>query len=158
MELQLFAQRYNKTKFLKVKNKNLAVKPYGGLWTSTYTPEKEYLSGWIEWCISEQPNWIPEIGVIYEVSSKAKIIIIDNLNDLNDLFKLYGEKENSFEYLNFEKMSEWIDGLALTEEGQHRTRFSHPYSLYGWDCESTLWFNLDHLKFIEEISLKVVKR
>jgi|SRR5580765_3814057 len=32
------------------------------------------------------------------------------------------------------------DGIHLTDRGQGDTRLTMPLSLYGWDCESTIWF------------------
>lgn len=42
--------------------------------------------------------------------------------------------------------------MHLTSEGQWRTRMSSP-SLYGWDCESTLFFRTEVLEYVEEIEI-----
>lgn len=41
--------------------------------------------------------------------------------------------------LDFERMAaDGVDGVHLTDAGQWATRHARP-SLYGWDCECTLW-------------------
>lgn len=45
-------------------------------------------------------------------------------------------------WLKFSEMAKQFDGMHLTDNGQWATRlppFDSP-NLYGWDCESTLWF------------------
>ena len=45
-------------------------------------------------------------------------------------------------YPDFEGMVRaGIDAIWLTAHGESATRFSRPYSLYGWDCESVLIMN-----------------
>lgn len=48
-------------------------------------------------------------------------------------------------FLDYEKLAEVYDGMLLTEKGETTTRYS-PISLYGWDCESIVLFNLDCIK------------
>lgn len=47
--------------------------------------------------------------------------------------------------IDFEKMAEDYDAFWLTENGQAETRFSRPFSLYGWDVETVLVFRADVL-------------
>ncbi len=131
------------------------VKPAGGVWTSTYTPEKEHTSDWVCWCALMRPEWIPKSGFLYRVSPRAKIVEIDSLKDLRDLIDVYPAYiHHARVYINFEALiRRGYDGIHLTERGQIATRHSKPYGLYGWDCESTLWFNSDHLELAGEIPL-----
>lgn len=122
------------------------VKPAGGFWTSTFTPDKSEFSAWVEWCLSESSDWITEFGYVLEVLETARIYVIDNLVDLEKLLEDYEPLVWELKgmtwvdkYLNYELISKDFDGVHLTEEGQWRTRMSKP-GLYGWDCESTLWF------------------
>lgn len=122
------------------------VKPAGGFWTSTFTPQKQESSAWVEWCASESQDWITKFGYVLEVLETARIYSIESVGDLEKLLRDYDPvvwRSKNFEledkYLNYELISKDFDGVHLTEDGQWRTRMSKP-GLYGWDCESTLWF------------------
>src|SRR4051812_45311992 len=151
MPVQLFVGNKPVPKLLK-KPKNsvwgIGIKPEsGGLWTSSFVGGS---SGWVNWCIAESfrsskfKAWLLE-------PKDANIITIEDVDDLIAMKKKYpsvlgGEKDPLLgigshwrDTLNFELMYDsGVDGIHLTEEGQWKTRFSHP-GLYGWDCECTLW-------------------
>jgi len=121
----------------------------GGLWTSTFI-QGNY-SGWVEWCLSEQFG-NPEKGWILTPLASAKVYTIDGVSDLEDLLILYPLIKADlypYRYLDFESISLNYDAIHLTEEGQVKTRFSSPINLYGWDCESTLWFRWAFKKNVE---------
>jgi len=114
-------------------------KPQGGLWTSTANDET--VSGWYEWGKNEgmiAPNavtWtlIPE--------PNALLVEIDSYGDLTALVAQYGGSGSYGQLvIDFEAMArDGYDGMHLTDRGQWATRMSKP-NLYGWDCESTVWF------------------
>lgn len=123
----------------------LHVKPLNGFWTSTYNTD-ENTSAWVDWCHSEDfgnpdaCNWF-----LLAPSPKAKIYTIDTLEDLKVLAANYTNPATPafmtmFTYLDFERIARDFDAINLTDHGQWVTRHGTP-SLYGWDCESTLWFN-----------------
>lgn len=147
-------------KFTSVKSR-FFVKPFGGLWTSTYN--KLFGSEWLEWCkdndfyTSEKMN-----GFILKPSKNARIYTIDTYQDLASLMEKYEEKMPglpdgvelfSIRYPNFELLSKDYDAIHLTDKGQWETRMSHPYSLYGWDCECTLWLNWSFDE-VKEVGIK----
>jgi hypothetical protein len=87
--------------------------------------------------------------------SDAKILIIDCYDDLLQTAIKYPLMEDKSLYVDFEKLSLDYDGFHLTKRGQIETQLPplHPNQykgiipyqirlpyLYGWDCESTLWF------------------
>jgi len=127
-------------------------------WTSTHGDE----DSWLAWLIGEV--WSPGAGRLedhgfwlLEPDPAARVYEIDALDDLVTLLRDYGlpkyptlpdagllsedkriladDKRPDFEAM----ARDGFDGLHLTGEGQWLTRLSLP-SLYGWDCESTLWF------------------
>jgi hypothetical protein len=137
-----------------ISNKDYFNKPHGGLWTSTYRPET-HDSGWVEWC-----HW-NDFGDVdskswYLLTPKAdpNIYTIRSLDDLCRLLQEYSVPlpRPGFErhYLDFEALSKVYDGIHLTQEGQMETHLSFPENLYGWDCESTLWFGW-HFERVEKI-------
>jgi len=127
-----------------------------GLWTSTYSKSKG--SGWLEWCVGEHFR-VPNAGTkmtLLKPDKDARIYVIDTLEDLETLAKRYPQDPTILRYrisiadtFDYHAMSKDYDAIHLTDNGQWKTRFSRPYSLYGWDCETYFWFRM---KF------KVVKR
>jgi hypothetical protein len=123
------------------------MKPTGGLWTSTKLPSGS--SGWINWCLGEDFAG-PEFDV-WELTPDpaARVFTIDSLPDLLDLRARFSPLcdhprdcaplRDIGAGVSWRRVAEEYDAVRLTEEGQWRTRMSRP-SLYGWDCESTLWF------------------
>ncbi|HEX6620421.1 MAG TPA: hypothetical protein VF024_12215 [Solirubrobacteraceae bacterium] len=120
----------------------------GGLWTSTYEPGGGHLSAWAQWCLSEEfginradPVWT-DCYVLRPML--ARVVRIDSYDDLAWLVErcpggalLPGRGR---EFPDWMAVARIADAVHLTEQGQWATRLSHPYNLYGWDCESTLWF------------------
>lgn len=132
------SERFEKKLFRKIIN-NDWTKPIGGLWTSptgsTY--------GWKEWCLQEDFR-IDSLSSHFKLkfTKEARVLLIDSFPDLEKLPK---RKVN---YLDFEKISNKFDAIWLTEKGQWETRFTRPFNLYGWDCESILVLNPES---VEEI-------
>ena len=60
------------------------IKPVGGLWTSTYTPEEEYPSAWVEWCVREEPEWIKDVNFFLLVPERiSKYMSLTAMKTLN---------------------------------------------------------------------------
>jgi len=133
-----------------VNDHGFRVKPQGGLWTSTYSDEIG--SGWVEWCLAEDfrvPQHFRWHGWLLTPPWDARVYEIDSYADLRRLAESeFGMPEGPGYFpafggcgIDFEKMSQSYDAIHLTEAGQWATRLSHPHTLYGWDCESTLWLH-----------------
>jgi len=141
---QLFCTRKKEFgKILSVKNVDWnPAKPIGGLWTSTYTPNSEYPSAWVRWCSYEQPEWIKDVNFFLLIPKEnINVFIINSLDDLKYLCEKFPYNRTLIPYasLDWEEIAKHYDGVMLTEKGEKETRYTNP-SLYGWDCESTLWF------------------
>lgn len=128
--------------------KHLRIKPVGGMWTSSFTPDDEYDSDWIRWCshegfLSGRHAWrlVPE--------NDLRIIEVDGMEDLWAVVQRFRDDSYGPEYpsgiqdhaLDFRFMAEEFDAMRLTAEGQKKTRLtgSKEPDLYGWDSECTLW-------------------
>lgn len=122
------------------------IKPYGGIWTSTFLGEKEG-SEWVQWCLSEQfgfgadgdfPAWL-----LYPIEH-PNLFVVDSYADLEKAIESFGYpiyEGSSMVLLNYEKMvAAGFDGFHLTARGRWETHHSFPHNLYGYDCESTIWF------------------
>ena len=127
------------------------VKPSGGIWTSS--PTDDGGSGWTRWCADEEfagpqfPLWQ------LDPDPAANIYTVDTLDDLLELCRRFppvcdhqggrlcgSPLRRSSHVVGWRRVAEAYDAVHLTEEGQWATRLSVPADLYGWDCESTLWF------------------
>jgi len=171
--LQLFQSKFDNydpklTKPIENKEYPQFVKPKGGVWTSSYTPAGEYESNWLRFCSRETYLTSNEHtnGLILKPSGDCKITEINCQSELRTLVSKYGRWDEGKDRerpryitnitdipsLDFEKMAKDYDGIHLTEEGQWRTRFGDR-NLYGWDAESTLWFNPHCLKQVDTIDL-----
>ena len=115
------------------------------MWTSTYTG-KESGSDWVQWCLANNfsfgdtndfPCWL------LEVDPAAKILTINNYQDCENIYEKYSElvmpEITSFRRIDFEKIALEYDAVHITKLGEAMTRYTTPYNLYGWDCESTYW-------------------
>jgi len=143
---------FDPSKFKPIKNNPLPDKkpfPPSGLWTSPLNSGW----GWKEWNEVEDYRECKENFVV-ELSESARIFKIDCEADLANIpivevLEIEGVKFNIPALrswgIDFEKLAEDYDAFWLTERGQSETRFSRPFSLYGWYVESVLVFRADVL-------------
>jgi hypothetical protein len=121
-----------------VKNQLRRLKPkHGLLWTSSIDSTPFASESWMDWCSHEMPTWIGDQAAIFDVKSSAKILHILNERDLEGLdpaYRLPAEYDDA--RLNYEAMAKaGYDGLHIDPRaGLHQL-------LYGWDVESTVWFD-----------------
>ena len=144
MDIQLFVGRTTPApgQIEPISNgERLLPKPYGGIWTSTYHPD--FGSDWIAWARSEFTAVLEGCQahlLRLERSKKLRILWINSLPDLEAAHSQYPLDHHEIPSLDFEAIARDYDGMHLTVAGQARTRLTFPLSLYGWDCESTIWF------------------
>lgn len=131
-----------------------------GLWTSTWLgPDR--VSDWVRWCTDEAFRG-PWFNVwVLAVEPDARVYEIDSGDDLDRLVSIYGvpapphagttlqrslDALGMFPFVDFDQIrADGWAGIHLTDDGQWATRYRYDRSvgapsLYGWDCESTLWF------------------
>ena len=115
----------------------------GGLWTAQW--DERWGGGWVQWCLSEQydgPTW--KYVWLLDPEPAARVLVIDSYDDLARAFDRWPHRDERYDhrdgYLAWHRIAEEFDAVHVTEEGQWRTRLTHPLNLYGWDCESTVWF------------------
>lgn len=117
----------------------------GGLWTSSYHPR--FGSRWVQWCLASEFAGPVFRSWLLEVDEKARILVIDDVDDLVRVLQLYRATnpdglpdEPAFHTFDWARLAADFDALHLTDKGSVRTRLSMPYHLNSWDCESTVWF------------------
>lgn len=125
------------------------MKPYGGLWTSSY---RDGTCGWIEWMQSEQWAMHDEMDVWLLTVTDPDLYVIDSMADAKRLVEEYPRDPDDLDWKmtpdtlstpSYEAAAVDYDGIWLTTNGQSVTRLPGPSEpeLYGWDCECTIWFD-----------------
>ncbi len=140
-QLHVYKSNYN-NKLIKtvfpIINKQW-VKPLGGIWTSTLSRGK---SDWVRWCIeSGMDHWVEDCINYVLFPRKCNVITISSLEDLEKLIARFPTKiMTGNDHICFETVAKYYDAIHLTSKGLRECHLSYPYDLYGWDCESTIWF------------------
>ncbi|MBL4968970.1 hypothetical protein J9345_11555 [Bacillus subtilis subsp. subtilis] len=143
---------------------NYMEKPEGGFWTSSFNEEfgSEWLSSQF---IIEDFNLK---GYLFKVDDQAKVLDIDNLEKafqvldefcIGTVFKspvgFDGKEVSCSTYkIDFEKIALSFDAVSVSGDAcnlhlQYKGKYS-PFA--SWSLESTVWFNLEHLTLIKELS------
>lgn len=130
--------KFDINKFENISNDSIVpTKPLGGFWASRL--ECNY--SWKDHCIKEEYSIDLSKYIIFSIDKNAKILIIDNCKQLEDLPQLDNQKrnyrDNLYTKLDFEKLSEKYDAIEVMINGINDLYFQ----LFGWDCESILIMN-----------------
>jgi len=140
-----------------LRNENLP-KPWGGRWVSSWNPETG--SDWVQWTLDQVPDWFEERGTVCEIDPNARILLIENRQDLRNILEVYpgrmGFEGN--QHIDYEKLAKDYDGIHVTKEGVNRVGglYSTP-NLDGWDVESTVLFR-DVFRDCKSVNLEGYKR
>ena len=152
--------KFDPAKFDEVRNTksygHILMKPKGGIWTSPL--DSTY--GWKDWCKAE--GFMKErLDKYIILQFTGTLYVIDGLADLLEMpinnhrvhtmnmgtvaaSQPYNIPEAELDFVSMKKQG--IDAIHLTIKGEHRTRFSSPWSLYGWDCETVYVMNQESIK------------
>lgn len=140
------ATHYNPSLFKPISDVPFFSKPRGGLWTSPVGAEY----GWRHWCEDEG---FGNLNDYFDLEFNGTILKIESVADL-DL--LPWVEQSGVCFVSFQALCspEFVYGaIHLTTEGQEKTRFTYPRSLYGWDCETVLVMNPRTITFSAAQSL-----
>jgi hypothetical protein len=147
----------------KKKNTNPANnKPNNSFWTSSAIKRGVgYTSDWYEFVQRVFPQWQTDYGYLFEVKPGALVFESHYLDQFYEWAETYGRmtKQNS-EYFQNERGSIQMRGnypwdtMARYFDGVHHSGHSG-YSdfTYGWDVESTAWYNTNKLKFLRTVEI-----
>jgi hypothetical protein len=133
--------KFDKNLFKEIKNREIFVKPSGGLWASS----NYYEISWKKWCINEGFK-TDSLKLFFEfkLSENSKILIIDNADKLYKLPKIKMTNSpilGSYNvYLDFEKLKKDYDAIEVFISKDFDRLY---WDLYGWDCDSILIMNKD---------------
>jgi hypothetical protein len=158
-ELSEAAPVLNPAKVPPVPGRN---KPTGSfLWTSTaYKMGDKWSSDWNKWIISNQPDWSNKVGYLYKVKPGALILRLNSdydVEEVYDVFRGMGRIQDTDDKYKYGQMNGMQRDFPWQEISKHFDAVTHqsPYSrgefLYGWDVESTVWFDPGFLHLVGEV-------
>ena len=127
--------------FTKIRNREMFVKPWGGLWASPVDAR----NGWKDWCINEHfhVDRLKE-SFTFTLSDTANVLHLYDVEQLRDLPQLT-MRFMTWTCLDFEQLlADGYDAveLHLSDEKNSDGFLDGLYwELYGWDCDSILIMN-----------------
>lgn len=122
--------------------KNMGMnKPLGGFWTSTYRGGR---SDWADWATVNLERKKATQGILLEPG--GKVYHLDDQSDYDRLFAKFPRKGMFDEdFIDWEAVSRAYDGVHISRQGIRNLASlgstNNDPPLYGWDVESTVWFN-----------------
>lgn len=139
-------------------------KPNANLWTSTAIKTKNgWTSDWAKWIYDNHKDWLSKTGYLYKVKPGALVLSLNSTYDAEQVYNVFsdlGRVKELPEYLkgpymdykdlmryNFpwNEISKHFDAVWHSGTGYDRD------FMYGWDVESTAWFDTDFLQLIDEV-------
>lgn len=112
----------------------------GGLWTSPINSE----NNWRKWC-KEEDFHVERLEKSFRLEiDTSHLLIIDSFDDLMQKMvrpKIMEVGLYELVCIDWKRLVSMYNGIWLTTRGEAETRFSYPYTLYGWDCETVFLFN-----------------
>lgn len=135
-------------------------KPQADFWTSTAKKTTDgWTSEWAQWVSENQPSWFSNTGYLYKVKPGALILELDHESDAERIyfaFEMLGRAtpiDYNDSYGRLSKAFPW-DQIAKHFDGVRHGGYSYRSEfLYGWDVESTAWFDTSFLQLVGEVKV-----
>lgn len=140
-------------------------KPTASLWTSTAEKSGDgYTSAWSRWTENNQPDWFSDVGYLYRVKPGALILGLDSDRDAERIMSVFidlkrvdkdvNDKLISDRYMALHGHFPWNEVVkhfdAVNHEGYSSYRDDF---IYGWDVESTAWFDTSFLQYLGPVKV-----
>jgi hypothetical protein len=135
-------------------------KPVANFWTSTGKKTADgWTSEWAEWIHSAHPTWFSPKGYLYKVKPGALILQLDHSYDAERIFRAFsdlGRTNEPPEYYQNDiqgamRASFPWDQIAKHFDGVWHGGYGDQGFMYGWDVESTAWFDTSFLQLVGEV-------
>ena len=148
-------------------------KPYNAFWTSSLKKEftengvTYYGSDWIDYVCGNMSNSYNNVGHVYRISPSARILTIRDTDDAKRIYQIYRnlgvnlnpQAEYDSEHYGLSKDFPWDEIRKHWDAIHHYPGFSDRYGfMYGYDCESTAWFNTDVLDYVGKVRIRPCER
>jgi hypothetical protein len=139
-------------------------KPMGShFWTSTaYKVGDKWSSDWNRWVLSNQSDWSSDVGYLYKVKPNALILSLNSDYDAEDIYRAFNDlgrvdskardHEEAYGYRSSMRMTfPWNEVTKHFDAVHHRYADRDSEFMYGWDVESTVWFDTRFLQYVGEV-------
>jgi hypothetical protein len=136
-------------------------KPQAQLWTSTAFKTKDgtWTSDWGRWIANNHKAWLAPKGYLYKVKPGALVLSLDSDYQAERLYQAYESLgmakslDHSVYRMNLSGVFPW-DQVNKHFDAVHHDGIGYGNDfLYGWDVESTAWFDTNHLTLIGEVPI-----
>ena len=135
-------------------------KPTANIWTSTGRKTANgWTSDWSNWIQHNQRDWFSPRGYLYQVKPGALILELNYSQDAERVFRAFrnlGRTNKPPEYyqdnkeLSMKTIFPW-DQIVKHFDGVWHSGYSDQGFMYGWDVESTAWFDTSFLQLVGEV-------
>jgi hypothetical protein len=135
-------------------------KPNANFWTSTGRKTASgWTSEWANWVYYNQRNWFSSKGYLYKVRPGALILELNDSQDAERVFRAFsdlGRTNKPPDYYQGDREGSmratfpW-DQIVRHFDGVWHSGYSDQGFMYGWDVESTAWFDTSFLQLVGEV-------
>ena len=136
------------------------LKPTDAFWTSTAIKSQDgYTSDWVQWVSQEMPKWLSKTGYLFKVKPTARILRIETDADAETIYHKFLGKEIPSHYDAFDrkwhiiKYFPWKLISAQYDGIHYYPTEAMPIIMRNWDCESTVWFDMNVLQQVGEVKI-----
>lgn len=143
--LQVFVPVRGKVDLARIPTGRLHVRstglgaPFGPFFTSTLTGNT---TAWLDWCEREDFDWEGGEAAVFQVKPGAKVLTVSSDSEAQSVLQKFpGTRKDSWDepFIDWNAVAKKYDAVRVTRQ------LGGPF--YGWDAESTAWFNMDALEF-----------
>ena len=148
-------------------------KPNSILWTSTAKkmPDGSYTSDWVRYVHESGLTDINAVGYLYKVAGNANTLRLDHTGDAERIYRIFQSMDRGAQaefdpqnrdiggtyYLQkdfpWDEIAKHFDGVYHNNSSIGGYGYDSIPFTYGWDCESTAWFNPSVLTLLGEVKI-----
>jgi hypothetical protein len=140
-------------------------KPIANLWTSSARKfdNNTWTSDWVYFANRTHPGWMSPTGYLYKIKPGALILRLDSVYDAERIMTAFQDLGSVGQVkVDYKLGPSYTMRIAFPWDAiaRHFDAVWHSgYSgydnefMYGWDCESTAWFNSDYLQLLGEVQI-----
>lgn len=136
-------------------------KPRDAFWTSTARrfDTGAYSSDWSRWIAYRYPSWLNNTGYLYKVKPGALVLELNHDQTVERVFNAFnslGRTQEPPEYYKRDREGTirstfpW-DQIVRHFDGVWHGGYGDRGFMYGWDVESTAWFDKSFLQLVGEV-------
>ncbi len=132
-------QRFVETRTVLDQKTTARLKP-NAYWSSHGFEEKPGITGWLDWVISEQPDWVlpwkKDVYAVKYISDESRILKLETRMELEEFTERYGIAYHGLMNIDWKRVKQdGYYGVNLTSYTSYLGLESDFFFWYhGWDC------------------------